>query len=187
MAASKASIADKGKKLSPGWLMILGIGMVLLGTAAMVVPAAFTLATSLVLGWVLVVLGAMQVLSLFHSKAKGETIWALITGVLGLAAGLVLLIKPLPGILTLTLLLALFLIAEGVVKAMWGFRLRPEPGWGWLVLSGLLALLLGVLIYSKWPWDAVWVIGLMVGIDLLFTGWSVIAMSLALKRQRAQA
>jgi len=167
-----------------GWLLALGILMIVLGVVAIAVPLMAALAIELLLGWLLVIGGIGQGIHAFSSR-EGKGFWLeLLLAALYLGIGIMLLAYPVGGIVTLTLLLAAFFIAEGIFKIVMGLQLRPAPNWGWILTSGILALLLGALIMLEWPSAALWAIGLLVGVDLIFGGWSLIMLSLTLRRFR---
>jgi uncharacterized membrane protein HdeD (DUF308 family) len=122
----------------------------------------------------------------FHAfKARNwkGSLLQILLGVFSLAVGIMLLVYPLRGILTLTLVLATFFIAEGIAKTMMAIQLRSTPKWGWLLVSGLLALLLGVLIWIEFPSTAAWVLGILLGVDLVFSGVVLIMLALAYRSQ----
>jgi uncharacterized membrane protein HdeD (DUF308 family) len=98
--------------------------------------------------------------------------------------GIVLLVAPLQGALALTIVLAVFLLVEGVFKIITAFRVRDHRGWGWLLASGIVSVILGLLIWAQWPASGLWVIGLLVAIQLLFTGWSLVMLALAARGHR---
>ena len=106
----------------------------------------------------------------------------LLSAVLYLGVGILLLVNPLEGALALTIVLAAFLVVEGIFKIIMAMRVRDHDGWGWLLASGILSVTLGVLIWAQWPASGLWVIGLLVGIQLLFTGWSLVMLALAARR-----
>ena len=108
----------------------------------------------------------------------------LLSAVLYLGVGILLLVNPLEGALALTIVLAAFLVVEGIFKIIMAMRVRDHDGWGWLLASGILSVTLGVLIWAQWPASGLWVIGLLVGIQLLFTGWSLVMLALAARRRR---
>jgi uncharacterized membrane protein HdeD (DUF308 family) len=108
----------------------------------------------------------------------------LLSAVLYLGVGLMLLVDPLKGALALTLILAVFLLVEGIFKIITAFRVRDHRGWGWLLASGIVSVVLGVMIWAQWPASGLWVIGLLVGIQLLFTGWSLVMLALVARGHR---
>ncbi|RJX32731.1 MAG: HdeD family acid-resistance protein [Desulfarculus sp.] len=165
-------------------LLILGIVFLILGSAAIVAPWAAALAVNVLVGWLLLISGVVQILHSFQAHRWG-LIWNLLGSAVYIVAGVLLLTQPLTGVITLTLLLAAFFIVEGVYKLVLAFKVKPSRAWGWLFFSGLLALLLGLLIWARWPGDAPWVLGLLLGIDLIFGGWSLIMVSMAARRGAA--
>jgi uncharacterized membrane protein HdeD (DUF308 family) len=162
-----------------GWLLALGILMIALGVFAVGAPGVATVAVQLVLGWILVIGGIGQGIHAFMVKGWGGFLLQLLSAALYLLVGVLLLVNPVEGALALTFILAVFLIVEGVFKLVMALRVRPHRGWGWLMASGILSLILGLLIWSEWPVAGLWVIGLLVGIQLLFTGWSLVMLALA--------
>lgn len=167
-----------------GWLLALGILMVVLGIFAIGAPAVATIAVQLVLGWILLIGGIGQGIHAFMVKGWGGFLFQLLSAALYLLVGILLLVNPVEGALALTFVLAVFLIVEGIFKIILGLRVRPHAGWGWLLASGILSLILGILIWSEWPVAGLWVIGLLVGIQLLFTGWSLVMLALAARARR---
>jgi len=184
-AQSEGGTPDVGRvvkdavKKAHGWVVFLGIVLIVLGVAAITIPAMFTLAVAVLLGWILVVAGVVRFVHSFHAMRFGGFLWKLLGAVLYVAAGVVLLIYPLEGILALTLVLAGFFFLKGLTEVFLAFRLRPAPRWGWVLVDGIIALALAGFIWSAWPADSFWVIGLVVGIDLVFGGWSVLMLASA--------
>lgn len=164
------------------WLRIAGGALVLLGALAIVFPYAATLAAELVIGAVLVVAGIMELIRAVAMRRTGSLIWDALMGLAALAAGVILLLWPLQGIMTLTIVVGIFFGLAGVFKLVACLSLRPFPGWGWVGVSGALSLLLGLILLFGLPGTATWAIGLLVGIDLIFLGLTEIAMASALRR-----
>lgn len=164
------------------WFMVLGIVMVLLGIAAIVFPSVATFAVELLIGWILVISGVAGVVNAFHTSKWAGFLLSMFTALLALGVGIILLLFPFSGIFSLTLLLAAFLIASGVLRIFLAFRLRPLDHWGWHLLGGVLALVLAGLILSQLPEAAAWVIGLLIGVDLIFSGWTLIMLAAAARR-----
>jgi uncharacterized membrane protein HdeD (DUF308 family) len=159
------------------WFMLYGGFLVILGLAAIVLPHAATLATNFLVGWVLLAAGVFGLIAVFSAGREGSGFWwNLFTSVIYLVAGLALLFRPVAGILTLTILLAAYLLAGGVAKLVVAFGYKSEipKAWGWVLFSGLVDLVLGFIIVSGLPGTATWVIGLMVGINLLMMGVALV-------------
>lgn len=165
-----------------GWFLSLGMALIVLGATAISLPLLAALTIEILLGWILVISGLTHVTHAFWERRWRGFMLELLSGILYLVIGLILLAYPLQGVLTLTLLLAIFLIIEGGFKIILAWRLRPLPNWGWALVSGLIALLLGVMIWGRWPTTATWVIGLFIGIDLIFGGWSMVMVALTARR-----
>jgi uncharacterized membrane protein HdeD (DUF308 family) len=167
-----------------GWLLALGILMIILGVIAMAAPVVATIAVQIMLGWLLVISGIAEGIHAFMAKGWRGFLLELLSAVLYLGVGILLLVAPLQGALALTMVLAAFLLVEGIFKIITAFRVRDHRGWGWLLASGIVSVVLGVLIWAQWPASGLWVIGLLVGIQLLFTGWSLVMLALAARRRR---
>jgi uncharacterized membrane protein HdeD (DUF308 family) len=163
--------------------LALGIVMLLLGIAAIAFPFFATLAVALLVGWILAISGAVGIVHAFGIKQWKGFLFALLGALLSLGIGMILLFYPLTGVLSLTLLIAAFFLASGVLRVLLALRLRPADHWGWLLTSGALAFLLGALILSQWPQASGWVIGVLVGIDLVFSGWVSIMLAMAARRR----
>ncbi len=165
-----------------GWLLALGILWIILGTLAIIMPFAATLAVEMVFGVLFLIGGIAQLVQAFRSKGWKVFALQVLGGLLALALGAILLFYPLQGVLTLTILLAAFFVAQGIVKIMAAFRQRPSAGWGWLMFSGILGVIVGVIIWAALPEAAIWVLGLLVGIELIFSGWAMVMIALAGKK-----
>jgi uncharacterized membrane protein HdeD (DUF308 family) len=183
-ASIEAAIAEAKKQIADhwGWFLALGILLVLAGVAAILFPLVSTIATKIALGWIFLVSGALLIIHAFSSQQWRGFIWGLLLGVLYVIAGGWLAFFPFTGIITLTLLLAALFLAEGVLEVIMGVRVRPHEGWGWLVLSGLVAIAVGAMIAAELPGSAIWAIGLLAGINLLSSGISFVVLALAGRR-----
>lgn len=165
------------------FLMIFeGILFVILGFFAVVLPGISTLSTELFIGWLLVFGGSFQLYRTFKARHAPGFVGSLLSSTLYILFGLLLLLFPVAGILSLTAVLTIFFMAEGVAKIILSFQLRPFKKWGWLLLNGILALILAYIIWSGWPGTAYWVLGLLVGINMIFFGTSLIVLSLSLPK-----
>lgn len=164
-----------------GWIVALGILLAFLGTIAIVADAAMTVVSVIVFAWLLVLAGAAQIVHAFSHRDWQGFLLDLLLGVLYVVTGALLLQSPVQGAETLTLLMAAFFLVSGLFRigAAIGAAL---PHRGWLVLSGVVNVVLGGLILAQWPASGLWVIGLFVGIDLLFGGWSLVMLGLSLRR-----
>lgn len=162
-----------------GWLLALGILTLILGFCALTMPFVAALASVLFLAWLLIVSGVLQGVHAFGQKQWGGLFWQLLIGILYLAIGVMLLAEPLRSLFALTLLLAVFFVVSGIFRIIIAFRIRPRQNWGWILTNGVVTLILGALIWAEWPSAAIWAVGLLVGIDLVFGGWSMVVIALA--------
>ncbi len=163
------------------WLLTLGIVWIVLGSIAVVIPFTATLALELVLGAIFAVGGIAQLVQAFRCRGWRGLALHVVSGVLALVLGGMLLFFPRQGVLTLTLLLSVFFIIEGVVKVVSALQHRSFAYWGWMLFSGLLGIIIGVLIWLGWPSSAVWVLGLLVGIELIFSGWAMVMLAISVR------
>ena len=164
------------------WVLFLveGIILVILGLAAIAIPPIATLAVELLFGWLFLISGIAGAITTFMMRQAPGFWWSLVSAILGIAAGLVLLLWPLSGVLTLTLVLIVFFIAEGVASIMFALEHKRElPGrWSWMLASGVVDLILAAIILAGLPGTAAWALGLLVGINMVFGGTALIGMAL---------
>lgn len=165
------------------WLLFLGLGVLLIVLGAIALGATWltTLLSVLMLGWLLLIGGVMEIISALWSRRSGSVFLNLLDGLLDLVVGLLLVRHPATGALALTLLIAVFLLVGGTFRAVVAAVIQP-PNWFWAVLAGAVAALLGCLIWAEWPEAAQWVIGTFVGIELLMRGWWWVMFSLAARQ-----
>jgi uncharacterized membrane protein HdeD (DUF308 family) len=157
-----------------------GVVMLALGLLAIAVPEIASLAIAILIGWLFFIGGIFRALSVVRHRGMPGFGWSLLTAVLAIVLGLVLLLRPIAGVLTLTIALVAFFIIEGVAAILLAVEHRKHlPSWGWVLLSGLVDLLLAFLIWDGWPSSAGWAIGLLVGINMVFVGVSLIMTAFA--------
>lgn len=163
------------------WVLFLveGVVLVVLGATAIVIPVIATLAATVVLGWLFLVSGIMGLVSTFWMRQAPGFWWALISAVLGIVVGALLLASPLRGAVTLTIVLVAFFIIEGVASIMFALEHKRQLSgrWGWMLVSGIVDLVLGAMIFAGLPSTAAWAIGLLVGINMVFGGTALVAMA----------
>jgi uncharacterized membrane protein HdeD (DUF308 family) len=169
-------------KESVGWSIGISVLMIIAGVLAIVIPPVAGFTVLLVVAWLLMFSGAFHFVFAWHTRTAGGMVWELLLGILYFAVGVYALLHPAAGLASLTLLLAAYLFAEGVLELVLSFRMRPLRGSGWLLLDGIVTFILGVLIWRTWPSSTEWVIGTLVGISMLFSGVSRLAISLAARR-----
>jgi len=164
--------------LGAHWKLLIfqGIVMIILGVFAFAVPVAATIAVDVYVGCLLLISGIVGLVTVFSTKNMPAFLWSLVTAALSVAVGALLIWKPVEGALSLTLLLTAFFIVEGVFQIATSVAYREAAGssWGWMLVSGIADLVLAAIIIAGWPTTAVWVLGLVVGINLITSGWAIV-------------
>jgi uncharacterized membrane protein HdeD (DUF308 family) len=171
------------------WLLLLGILLAVAGTAAVIIPAATvgtTLVVTIVLGALLMVGGVATIVSSFWIGRWSGFLVQLLVGLMYVACGFVMTEKPVVTAVAMTVFIAVTFVVLGVFRSISALVLR-FPQWGWSLLNGVITLLAGLLIYRQLPLDALWVVGLLVGIEMLLNGWTWIMLALVLRRLHLRA
>jgi uncharacterized membrane protein HdeD (DUF308 family) len=173
-----------GERLRSSWIWIALLAVISLvgGVLALANPFAATLAATLMAGWAFAILGMIQLVQAFQIRGWPSFLWSLLFGVLTLVVGISLVFNPLAGMVSLTLLVAVLFLVMGGIKIMYALSLRPIAGWGWALASGILSLVLGVMVLANFPWAAVSVLGILLGIELLSNGVLFLLLALGLRR-----
>jgi uncharacterized membrane protein HdeD (DUF308 family) len=165
------------------WTLFLieGILLVILGIAAIILPEVATLAFTLIIGWLFLISGGVGLVTTFWMRNAPGFWWALLSAVVAIAAGVVLLLWPINGVISLTLLLIAFFVIEGIATIMYAIEHKNQLSgrWGWMLASGIVDLILAGIIFAGLPGTAAWALGLLVGINMLFGGTAMIGMALA--------
>jgi uncharacterized membrane protein HdeD (DUF308 family) len=165
------------------WMLFLieGIMLVILGAGAVILPVVATFAFTLVIGWLFLISGGVGLVTTFWMRNAPGFWWALLSAIVGIAAGIVLIRWPLNGTLSLTLVLIIFFVIEGIATIMYAIDHRSQLSgrWFWMLASGIVDLVLAGIIFAGLPESATWALGLLVGINLLFGGTAMIGMALA--------
>jgi uncharacterized membrane protein HdeD (DUF308 family) len=162
-----------------GWLLTLGIVEIIAGGIAITVPVIGSLAAVSVFGAILLVTAILQIVHAFQVRAWPRSAWYGFGGLFYAIAGLLVIAYPLGGALTLAVLVGVLFIADGTLRVAFGMSARPVVGWGWLVAGGIGSLFVGVILLLGWPATALWATGLLLGINLIFTGLTRITLALA--------
>jgi uncharacterized membrane protein HdeD (DUF308 family) len=162
-----------------GLFLSEGIILVILGITALLLPAVATFAVTIVIGWVLLLSGVVGLISTFRMRSAPGFWWSLFSAILAIIAGVILLSWPLSGVVSLTLVLTVFLLFEGVASIMLALdhRRNASGHWGMLLASGIIDLILAAFIFLGLPGTAVWILGLVVGVNMLFGGSALISMA----------
>jgi uncharacterized membrane protein HdeD (DUF308 family) len=153
-----------------GWLLALGIVEIIAGGIAIAAPLIASLAVVAVFGAVLIVTAILQLAHAFRVRSWSHSAWYGLGGVLYALAGILVVAYPLGGALTLTVLIAILFIVDGTLRTAFGVTARPAMGWGWLVAGGIGSIMVGVILLLGWPASALWATGVLLGINLIFSG-----------------
>ncbi len=178
-------LASREVRQHRGWFLFLGIVMMLVGFGALLFPFLATLAGTLTLGVLLLVAGLFGMIHAFRVRPWKGFWLGLLTSFLTLVIGVLLLGFPMEGIMTVTLLITALFLVSGVFRTILAFQLKPHDSWGWILASGILALLLGILVITQLPEAALWFIGILVGVDFLFSGWWLLTLAMSTRKQEA--
>jgi uncharacterized membrane protein HdeD (DUF308 family) len=166
--------------LARSWKAVMAVGVlaIVLGCIAILVPAVASVGTAIFIGWILIVAGAFLIAGAFTAHSVGTVLLRLAWAILTLLVGFWLIIEPHNGTLTLTFVLGVYFLFMGITRITVAFLARGRPNAGLIGLSGFAGLVIGILVLAKFPSSADWAIGLLVGIDLIFAGWSLVSVAL---------
>ena len=162
-----------------GWLLALGVAFFLLGTIGLATAVLLTIVSVVLFGALLAMAAVLQLLEGLRAKGWRARWPHLALALLYAAGGVIMLVDPVDASVALTFVLAVLLVAVGVLRIVFALQLRPAKGWGWPLAAGIASTLLGALILVGWPQAALWVIGLLVAIELIVNGWILVFLALA--------
>jgi uncharacterized membrane protein HdeD (DUF308 family) len=184
---NNASIAPSlvpGKSIN--WSIALSILLILAGIAAILLPPVMGLGVTLFIGWLLLLSGITHLVFAWKAHSAGAILWEVLVGIVYLFAGFYLIMHPLAGLLSLTLILAFYLFVEGIFEIILAFQITRSSR-AWMIIDGVITLILAFMIWRTWPVSTVWAIGTLVGISMLFSGISRLMFSLTVRRALAHA
>lgn len=176
-----AAWLDEAKKNS-GFLIFLGVMTIIFGVLAVGAPLMTGIAVAVMVGFLLLFMGVARIVHALKSGQWGTGIWGTVIGLLAVGAGLMTIFRPMVGLMSLTLFLAAYFFIDGVCEIIAAFKIKPDQGWGWLLFNGIVAVLLGVMIWRQWPVSGAWAIGILVGVHILMTGWSMVILGTGARR-----
>jgi uncharacterized membrane protein HdeD (DUF308 family) len=165
-----------------GWSIAWGVLLIVFGILAVGSPLLAAVAVNALIAWLIVLAGVVHLILAFHTRGAGNVIWKLLVGVAYIVFGGYLLMRPLLGVASLTLVLASLFLIEGVLDIVLYAKVRPARGAGWVLFDGVVTLLLSLLIWAHWPSSSVWAIGTLVGVSMIMSGVTRLMMSLAVRR-----
>jgi uncharacterized membrane protein HdeD (DUF308 family) len=173
--------AHEAKK-NATWLIVLGVLTAILGVLAIASPLMSGIAVTLFIGGLLTVMGVMQIIAAFKSGQWGSGIVGTLIGLLSIAAGLLMIFRPGIGLASLTLFLAAYFLVDGIFEIIASFKMKPESGWGWMLFNGIVAAVLGFLLWRQWPVSGSYAIGILFGIHILMSGIVMIVVGFGARR-----
>ena len=164
------------------WSILWGVLLIVFGVLAVGSPLVAAVAVNVVLAWLIVLAGVVHLILAFYAHGAGSLIWKLLVGLAYLFFGAYLIMHPLLGIASLTLVLASLFLVEGIFDIALFFKMRSMQGSSWVLLDGIITLLLGLLIYMQWPTSSAWAIGTLVGVSMIISGVTRVMLSLAVRK-----
>lgn len=175
---SPADIVRHASTWSIGW----GVLLIIFGMLAIGSPLLAAVALNAVIAWLIVLAGVVHLVLAFHTHGAGGVIWKLLVGVAYLCFGAYLIMHPVLGVASLTLVLASLFLIEGILNIVLCFKMRPMQGSSWVLVDGIITLLLGLMIYLQWPSSSAWAIGTLVGVSMIISGVTRVMISLAVRK-----
>jgi uncharacterized membrane protein HdeD (DUF308 family) len=173
---------ETGLKRASGTSLALSIILIVFGLLAIALPMVSSIGVAIVIGWMVIFAGIAQLVHAFQSTGVGPIVWKVLVALIYLVAGFSLIARPAAGVAGLTLVLGVFLFAEGIADVVAYFATRKSGNSPWMLLDGIITLILGFLIWNRWPSSSLWVIGTFVGISMVMTGTTRFMMALAVRK-----
>jgi uncharacterized membrane protein HdeD (DUF308 family) len=167
---------------STTWSIVLSVLMMVSGVFAILIPQVAGLTVTVMFGWLLIFTGALHLGFAWRGDRAGTVFWEILLAVLYGAIGVYMLARPVAGLASLTLAIAAYLVAKGVLEGAIGFKLRPLQGSGWLLFDGILTVAIAAMIAAAWPASSAWVVGVLVGVTLFTGGLARLMVSVAVRR-----
>jgi uncharacterized membrane protein HdeD (DUF308 family) len=166
--------------------IVLSVLMIAIGIMAIVVPPIAGATLTVMFGWLLVLSGILHLVFAWRAGRASAVVFEILLGILYCGIGAHLLAQPVAGLASLTLALAIYLVFEGILECILSFQLRPAPGSGWLLFDGIATLAIAVMIWGGWPLSAAWAVGTLVGVSMVLSGITRLALSIAVRWTAAQ-
>ena len=165
-------MADAASRPRTNSSIIWGILMLICGILAIAVPLASGIGIAIIVGWLILFSAVWHLIFAFRSRSVGGFFWQFLLAIVYGCAGLLMIFRPILGLVSLTLILACFLLVEGILEIVLYFNIRGSGRAGWVLLDGIITLVLALLIWMQWPFSASWFLGTVIGISLIFSGIS---------------
>lgn len=183
MAQSSSDLVRRASTLSILW----GVLLICLGMFAVASPLIAAVAVNVLIAWLIVLAGVVHLVVAFHSREAGSVIWRLLVGLAYIAFGVYVMARPALGVISLTLLLAVLFLVEGIFNIVLYFRAPSGQRSTWFLIDGIVTLLLGLMIYMQWPSSSAWAIGTLVGVSLIFSGVTRVMVSMSVRKANSSA
>jgi len=164
-------------------MIFWGIVMLICGIAAIALPLVSGIGVAIIVAWVLIFAAVSHLFLAFHTHSVGGVLWQILLALIYGAAGVFMIMNPLAGLVTLTLVLAIFLLIEAALETALYFQVRRAINAGWILFDAIVTLILAILIWSQWPSSSLWFIGTIIGISLIFSGISRLSLAAAMRRR----
>jgi len=165
------------------WSIVLSVLIMIAGFLAIALPYVAGIAFTLIVGWMLIFSGVLHIVYAFRSeRAAGEVIWQVLLGIVYGFIGVYILMHPVAGLVGLTLAIGIYLFVAAIIELVLAYQLRPARGSGWLLFDSIVTFILAVMIWSMWPSNSQWIVGLLVGLSMLFSGLTRLMLSLSVRR-----
>ncbi len=162
--------------------ILWGVLLIVFGMVAIASPFLAAVAVNVVVAWLLILAGVVHLVLAFRAHGAGSVLWKFLVGLAYVCFGGYIIVHPIVGVASLTLVLASLFLVEGILDIILFFKMRPMHGSSWVLFDGIITLLLGLMIYMQWPSSSAWAIGTLVGISMIFSGVARVMMSLAVRK-----
>ena len=167
--------------------ILWGVLLIVFGMFAVGSPFIAAVAVSVAVAWLIILAGVVHLMLAFHAHRAGRLVWKLLVGLAYVFFGVYLILHPVPGVASLTLVLAVLFLIEGILDVILFFNMRSMRGAFWVLVDGVVTLLLGLMIYLQWPSSSAWAIGVLVGVSMIISGLTRVMLSLAVRKVAAAA
>lgn len=169
-----ASTTPPARKVG-NWSVVWGVLLIVAGILAIMQPGIAALAFNLLLAWLLVFAGIVEIVHAFQERGHDGFGLKLLIGILTLLLGVFLLVRPIAGIASIALMIGAFVLATGVSSVMLALKIKPKKGWGWVLFDGVLSIVIALLIASGWPQSSIGFVGILIGIAMMYGGvWRIV-------------
>jgi uncharacterized membrane protein HdeD (DUF308 family) len=179
MTQNTSDVVRQGSTLSIVW----GVLLIILGMVAIGSPFLAALAVNAAIAWLIVLAGIVHLMLAFRTHGAGSVIWKVLVGLAYMAFGGYVILHPVLGVASLTLILASLFLIEGILNIILFFKMRSLGGSSWVLVDGIITLLLGLMIYMQWPSSSAWAIGVLVGVSMIISGVTRVMLSLSARKE----